>query len=290
MKHRTMSVAIAACVAATALSGIVALPEATASAPAVTKVLTFMEENHSLSEMQTQMPYLNGLSKQYAYANHYRGITYPSEPNYLAIAGGSTFGDTADHNPAYQVAGASMFGQTTSSASYVEGMTSNCQQASDRSNLYAVKHNPWASFTDERTTCNARDVPVSRLLSDVRAGTLPSVGMVIPNMCHDAHDCPPGAADNWLKMYLPAIMAGPDFTSGRLAVVVTADTDDRSAGNVVLTTVLQKNLNGTHKVVGTALNHYSLTRLYGQADCRPPLRSAAAAANMAAAFGLPTPC
>jgi len=120
MNHRTMSVAIAACVAATFASGIVALPEATASTPAVTKVLTFMAENHSLSEMQTQMPYLNGLSKQYAYANHYRGITYHSEPNYLAIAGGSTFGDTADHNPAYQVAGASIFGQTTSSASYVE--------------------------------------------------------------------------------------------------------------------------------------------------------------------------
>jgi len=59
--------------------------------------------------------------------------------------------------------------------------------------------------------------------------------MLIPNQCNDAHDCSLGTADGWLKNRLPNILASSDFTSGKLAVVVTADGDGNTSGNKVLT-------------------------------------------------------
>src|ERR1700712_5437593 len=93
-----------------ATTAVVATSAGPASAASTKKVLVIVEENHSLAEMQAGMPYLNELAQQYSYATNYAGVTHPSEPNYLAIAGGSTFGDTGDHNPAFQVAGQSVFG------------------------------------------------------------------------------------------------------------------------------------------------------------------------------------
>ena len=48
-------------------------------------------------------------------------------------------------------------------------------------------------------------------------------------------------------------MAGPDWRSGRLAVVLTADEDDMSRDNRVLTVVVHPSLRG--KVVSERLDH-----------------------------------
>ena len=79
--------------------------------------------------------------------------------------------------------------------------------------------------------------------------------------------------------------AGPDWRSGRLAVVLTADEDDHNQGNTVLTTVIHRSQN--HHVVNTRLTHYSLTRLYDEVAGLPYLHNAATAPSMAKAFGLP---
>ena len=69
---------------------------------------------------------------------------------------------------------------------------------------------------------------------------------------------------------------------------MTADEDDRNSGNKVLTTVLHSSLNGTHKVVSSALTHYSLTGLYDDVIGASRLRKASTAPSMANAFGLTT--
>lgn len=70
-----------------------------APAPAITKVVVFMVENHSLSEMRSGMPRTYRFASRFGIATHYRAITHPSLPNYLAIAAGSTKGVTDDANP-----------------------------------------------------------------------------------------------------------------------------------------------------------------------------------------------
>ncbi|WP_346385512.1 alkaline phosphatase family protein [Nocardioides sp.] len=257
----------------------------------VSKVLVFVLENHSLDQMRTQLPYTFSLAQRFAYATSYRALTHPSLGNYLAIAGGSTFGVTDDQNPsAHPISGSSVFGQAVADGQtaglYAEGMPSPCatQNGGDR---YAVRHNPWAYFVDERASCQRYDVPLTSLAPDAAAGRLPDVGMVIPNTCNDAHDCAPAVADAWLRNQLEPLFAGPDWRAGRLAIVITADEDDHSQGNLVLTTVLHPSLHGV--VVDSPLTHLSLSRLYDEVLGLPPLREAAGAPSMADAFGLSVP-
>jgi len=264
---------------------------ATTAAPIkVTKVLTFIEENHSLSQMQNGMPYAYGLAKKYGYATHYAAIRHPSLPDYLAIAGGSTFGVTDDAPPSsHKIHGRSIFGRAITSGktagAYVGSMSTNCKLTD--SGPYAVKHNPWAYFADadERSWCNKYDRPVGDLTKAAAAGNLPNVGMVIPNLNQDAHDGSLATADAWFKGQMVAVLAGSDWKSGRLAIVLTADEDNRFAGNRVLTVVIHRSQHG--HIVATGLTHYSLTRLYASVTHTTPLRNAVSAPSMAAAFGLP---
>ena len=255
----------------------------------VTKVLVFVEENHSLSQMRSGMPYTFSLARRYGYATGYRAIRHPSLPNYVAIAGGQTFGITDDGSPAdYPVRSASVFGQAIAArktaAVYVDGMPGNCATSSGGSS-YAVKHNPWAYFTGERASCRRYNVPVGALGGAIARATLPNVGMVVPNECHDAHNCSLGTADAWFKGWMTRILQGPDWKSGHLAVIVTADEDDHSGSNTVLTVVIHPSQRG--HVVTAPLTHYSLTRLYEEVTHTRYLFGAASARSMATAFGLP---
>lgn len=259
----------------------------------VTKLLVLVIENRSYQQMTTQMPYVFGLAQTYGYATDFRAIRHPSLPNYLAIAGGSTFDVTDDKSPSdHPIAGASAFGDAVRGGKtakiYNEGMPANCalESGGDR---YAVKHNAWAYFADERDLCQKYSVPLTGLDQDIAAGSLPNAGQIIPNLCHDAHDpipgCSLGEADQWTQQVIEKILAGPDFRSGHLAVVVTADEDDRHADNQILTTVFHPSQHAN--VVSTPLTSYSLSRLFSQVLGTTPLKEAASAPNMAKAFTLP---
>jgi acid phosphatase len=247
-----------------------------------------MVENHSMAEMRHQMPWTYRLAKRYGYATDYHAMTHPSLPNYLAIAGGSTFGIRDDNNPSsHPLHGHSVFGLARrarlAGRVYAESMPGHCTTVP--AGEYAVKHNPWAYFVAERAQCRRFDTPMRRFAHDVHHGSLPAAGMVVPNVCHDAHDCSLATADTWLKKEVGLAMSGPDFKAGRLAIVITADEDDGSQGNAVLTTMVYPSVRGV--VTRTGLTHYSLCRLYTQVLGLAPLRHAKRAPSMARAFGLP---
>ena len=148
-----------------------------------------------------------------------------------------------------------------------------------------VRHNPWAYFVDERSACLKYDVSAASLTGDAAAGRLPDAGMVVPNLIHDAHDGTLAQADSWLARQVAAVMRGPDWRSGRLAIVVTADEDDGRHANRVLTVVAS--LRAGRGVVTTPLDHFSVARLYDEVLGLPLLRQAAYAPSMARAFAIP---
>lgn len=261
----------------------------TADAARVTKLLVFIVENHSLDQMRDDLPFTFGLAQRYGYATHYQAITHPSLPNYLAITGGTTFGVSDDRPPSSNgVHGTSVFGQALAmgrtATVYAEGMDGSC--ATEDSGRYAVRHNPWAFYLDERVACQTHDVPLTELADDVAAGGLPNVGMVIPDVCNDGHDCGLDVADTWLRDQLGAVMSGPDWTTGRLAIVITADEDDYSQDNTVLTVVVHPSLHGS--VVTNPLTHYSLSRAYSEVLGATPLSQAAQAQSLLSTFDLAT--
>jgi phosphatidylinositol-3-phosphatase len=279
---------------AAAQPGSLAEPAAAVVTAKPTKVLTIFVENHTYSQMRAGMPYLNSQAQKYGYATNWSSITKPSLPNYLAIAGGTTYEITDDAYPdKHLIKGDSVFSQATrvgkTAKTYAESMPSNCYQTN--SGLYAVRHNPWPYFVDGRIACKNGDVPQNQLAGDVASNSLPNVGMLIPNMCNISHTggCPLAnagslsLADNYLKKQLPPMLASADFTSGKLTIVVTAD-EGSTSDKKVLTVVLNAALSG--KVVTSALTHYSLNRYYDQVLGVPPLRKGATAPDMRAAFGL----
>ena len=259
--------------------------------PRVTKLLVFVVENHSFDQMRAQMPWTFRLSETYGYATDYTALRHPSLPNYLGIAGGSTFGVADDGPPAaHPLHGTSVFGQALAvgktAAVYAEGMPRPCA-AVDGGQRYVVRHNPWTYFVDERDACLAHDLPLTGFAGDVADGHLPNAGLVVPDACHDGHDCDLAVTDAWMREHVGLAMSGPDWKAGRLAIVITADEDNRLSGNRVLTTVAHPSLHGV--VVDRPLTHYSLTRLYDEVLGAVPLRGAAGAPSLAHEFGLPVP-
>jgi phosphatidylinositol-3-phosphatase len=266
--------------------------QAAAAAGGVSKILVIMEENHGTAEVfPSGMPYLWHLARRYGYASDWSAIIHPSLPNYLAIFSGSAFNDPPDCGPGPGCAypAPSVFGQALAlgktARSYEESMPVPCDRSD--SGTYAVRHNPWAYIPGETAACRSGDVPAGTpsggaLASAVRAGTLPSVGLITPNLLHDAHDGTLGQADAWLRQWIPVIMSGPDWRHGRLAIAVVFDEGD--PGLQVPFVLIAPGLSGA--VTRQPLDHYALTRLIDQVIGAPPLRQAAGAPDLARRLGL----
>jgi phosphatidylinositol-3-phosphatase len=267
---------------------------ATSPATGVDKVLVIVEENRSAKYVATHMPFLMSQARSYGSATNYYAITHPSLPNYLVLAGGSTFGVDDNEDPdIHQLQGPSVFGQLVAAGrtakTYADAMPTNC--ARRNSKTYAVRHNPWAYFDDpaERAACEQFNVAsgsptAGAFLDDITAGQLSTFGLLIPDVCHDGHDCSAAITDDWLRSWLPTIMNGPDFKSNRLAIVVTWDEDDKDAGNHIALVVIHPSLKD--KRVTTRLDHYGLSASIARIGGIPPLRRAGKATDVLAAFGL----
>ena len=152
---------------------------------------------------------------------------------------------------------------------------------------YDVNHNPWAYFPDETRLCRIDDVPAGTvtggaLASDVREGSLPTVGLITPNLIHDGHDGTLAQADAWLRSWMPVLLSGADWRAGRLAIVVVFDEGETT--EQVPFVMLQPGV--SHRVIRQGLNHFALTRLIDEVVGVSPLREAAHGADLVLILGL----
>jgi phospholipase C len=164
-------------------------------------------------------------------------------------------------------------------------MPANCAVAPQ--GRYAVKHNPAAYYTsgDDRHACAADDVPLGTttagaLASDLRGDRMPTFAFVLPDLCHDTHDCPVSVGDAWLAVWLPRILTSPAYQSGTTAVFVVWD-EYTPVPNIVISPTTPP---GTTSSV--AVNHYSLLRTTEEMLGLPLLGHASAATSMGAPFHL----
>ena len=265
---------------------------AAATLSGLRKILVIMEENHSIQQVFPDgMPYLWSLARRFGYASNWSDVGHPSLPNYLAIFGGSAFGEPGDctPSPGCTYPGPTVFGQALSrgetARAYEESMPQPCDPSS--SGQYDVYHNPWPYFPSEVTSCRSDDVPAGTpaagsLVSDVRGGTLPTVGLVTPNLVDDGHDGTLAQADAWLRTWVPVLMSGADWRKGQLVIVVVFDEGETT--EQVPFVLMAPGLSGV--TVSAPANQYTLTRLIDCIVGAPPLRQASNAADVAPLFGL----
>jgi hypothetical protein len=283
-----LSLAVAGCNADHQATPTATVTSEPAAARGIDKVLVVVIENKGLSQMQRRATNLWALAQRYGYASDFRAITHPSLPNYISMAAGDRLGVKDDRGPReHKLTAPNVFTNTLraggTAQTFADGMGSkSCRR--DKHDEYVPRHNPWVYFADDRDNCKRYDVDANAYEPTVRDGNLANLTFLIPDNCHNAHDCSIDTADVWVYEKVAPAMAGPDFRSGRLLIVVTADEDNRKEDNRILTALIHPSLHG--KVVDSRLTLYSLHRLLAQVTHTPALGQGATAPDMAAAFGL----
>jgi phospholipase C len=226
-------------------------------------------ENKSYDQIigSSSAPYENQLASQCGLATSYYAVTHPSLPNYIAATSGGTQGITDDDPPAsHPLSVPSIYSQLQAAGltwrDYEESAPGNCPLTS--SGEYAVKHDPAPYYTNIRTQCQLWDVPMGtttsgNFLNDLTNDALPSFAFVTPNQCNDTHDCPIATGDNWLKSWVPKILASPSYQRGDTALVITWDEDDFTPVNhIAAIVVAPSTVPGTRSA--TRSDHYALLK------------------------------
>jgi phospholipase C len=154
-------------------------------------IFVIVEENHGFADVvgNPAAPNLNALASQFGIATQYFGVTHPSEPNYVALLGGSPFGVTSD-NPYWtqSVAAPSLISQLDAAhiswKAYLQGLPHpgfqgicypvKCNGAPDIDPLYVSKHDAIQNFISSRNPMDwSRQVPSEQLGRDLSSGRAP---------------------------------------------------------------------------------------------------------------------
>ena len=149
-------------------------------------------------------------------------MAHPSQPNYLALFSGSTQGVTDDSCP-QSFGGPNLAAQLLAAGRTFAGYSEDLPGA--------------GSTAARRGELRPQAQPVGRLPGAARVGepalhgaarttspTLPTVSFVVPNLCHDMHDCSVATGDAWAEDHLAAYVRWAQTHNSLL--VVTFDEDD----------------------------------------------------------------
>ena len=236
-------------------------------------------ENFGSIVGSSSAPYINSLASTYGVATNYSAISHPSLPNYIALTSGSDQGIADDSDPSsHRLNVPSIFSQLPAggSRSLEQNMPSNC--STGNSGEYAVRHNPETYYTNLGTDCSNYDVPL---------GAVPDLSarftFVTPNLINDMHDGTIADGDSFLKTFVPALMATPQYQTDSTVIFITWDENSGSSGDQVPCIVISPFTHGVSDA--TPYTHYSLLRTTEELLGLPLLGNAASANSMLGKFG-----
>jgi hypothetical protein len=219
------------------------------------RVFVIAMENHNWADIENSpaAPYINGtLLPTGGHAQQYYNppAVHPSEPNYLWLEAGTSFGITNDALPSvnHQSTTAhlvTLLGNAGISwKSYQEGISGTVCPL-DPSGLYAPKHNPMVFFddvTDHNSplspSCIAHMRPYAELATDLQNGTVARYNFLTPNLCNDMHNvCPPVSnaitqGDSWLAAELPPILNSVAYQNNGVVFITWDEGEGGSDGPI----------------------------------------------------------
>jgi hypothetical protein len=205
--------------------------------PAPAHIVIVVEENKPDSAIMGSKaaPYLNALANAGANMTQSFAETHPSEPNYLALFSGNTFGLTSDACPVNAGAAPNLASELLAAGYTFGGFSEDLPAVGSTAcsaGTYARKHVPWANFTNVPA---AISVPFSAFNNRTDYASLPTVSFVIPNLDNDMHDGTIPQADAWLNNNL-SHYANWAVTNNSL-LIITFDEDDGGSRNQIPTII-----------------------------------------------------
>jgi hypothetical protein len=266
---------------------------ATTTFPKYDHVFLVIGENHRFDQIigNPNAPIINALAADYGLATNYTGVSDPSEPNYVAMLGGSDFGLASD-DPyfwASQTVNADNLMSQLDAAGkswrgYFEDMPypgyrgycfpGKCNGIPDSDTQYVVKHNGIPNFVNMRNDVSwEKQMPLAQLSADLASGSLPDFGYIVGDECHDMHGAPPWCVDsgnpgdvndNWLVAQgdkfigetVNKIISSSAWKHGSNAIVLTWDEGDVPSD--LVTTIVVTNHGPRGLQDATSYSHYSL--------------------------------
>jgi phosphatidylinositol-3-phosphatase len=190
--------------------------------PKYDHIFVIVEENKAYEQIigNPNAPNINRLAKTYGLASNFYGQVHPSEANYIAMLGGSTFGIHDDDayycrpgqvdpfcphasQPGYAthtIASKSLIDQLQNKGltwkGYFEDIPAPGSKAvvapsGDRP-LYAAKHNGFMNFQAVQDDPNRANkiVGLPQLLAGLKTGKVPNYSHIVPNQCNEMHGLP----------------------------------------------------------------------------------------------------
>jgi acid phosphatase len=273
--------------------------QANAQVPASSHVVLVIEENTSLSTARANMPWLVNESNLYGYANNYSADTSGSLLAYLWLSSGSCH-SSADCGPLpnatnptndygcggggcskHFIADNNIFrildGAGKSWKIYLQSVPSVGDISLADAYPYVIRHNPALWYSDIQSgTDKNKMVPFTQFATDLANNALPDYSIIIPDVEHDAHDCPTGgsnctqaqklqAADSFLSSSVAPVLNQPYFQPGGTGLmIVTFDNGNGDAAGPVLTVLMGPKII-PHFVSNVAYKHENTLRTILQA-------------------------
>ncbi|HZQ32602.1 MAG TPA: alkaline phosphatase family protein [Mycobacterium sp.] len=244
-------------VAAVLLALGLPLPAAHAQAlPTPSHIVIVVEENKPNGSIigSKSAPYINALANGGANMTQSFAETHPSEPNYLALFSGNTFGLTTDACPVDGGTAANLASELLAAGYTFAGFSEDLPAVGSTvcsAGKYARKHVPWANFTNVPADVS---LPFSSFNARSDFASLPTVSFVIPNLDNDMHDGTIAQADTWLYENLSHYANWAAANNSLL--IVTFDEDDGGSKNQIPTVIY-----GAHVKPGSypeTISHYNV--------------------------------
>jgi chitodextrinase len=215
----------------------VATPNAP-TAPAFNYVVVILMENHGLNDIIGSATYMTTLANTYGLATQYTAVSHPSEPNYLALVGGDTFGISSDGVCCWTINSTNIIdrfetaGLTWQAWAEDASGSGTCSFSPPRS----ADHFGFLEFSDINTASRCANFHSTQSSSDsefVNAlNNNPSNLMwLTPNDCNNMHDCPVSTGDAYLAGLIPKILTSNLFTTQKAALSVVFDEGNNNYPN-----------------------------------------------------------
>lgn len=227
------------------------------------KVVTIVFENTHRDKVLKQADFAK-FAKMGALLYDLRAATHPSQPNYIMMVAGDTFGVNSNRN--YDLINPNIADLLEQKGltwkAYSEGFPGNCFLGAN-SGRYARKHSPFMSFvqiTENPKRC-ANNQTLEQFFVDMKNKQLPNYSFIVPNLDNDAHDTDIDFAGRWLTQnFGPMLEAASQ--SGDTLFVLTFDEDNGSSPTNNVYTVLIGSAVKAGVINKQVLNHGSLLRMY----------------------------
>src|SRR5881409_130472 len=184
------------------------------------QLVVVLMENKNLNEVYGPATYMTQLADQYSFSQGWSSITNPSQPNYIAIMGASTFGVGGDGNHPNLNHPTLVDLIETSGHTWnaiAEGSGSGCSINPDR----GEDHFPFLSYTtitgNAARCANLHSGGPADVVTALNAGT--NFIWFTPNDGHNMHDNSVASGDAWIQSWVPGLLTAMGTKKAALIVM-----------------------------------------------------------------------